>query len=73
MATSKEYAELSMEELQAKNLELSREIFSLRSALASQKLDKPHKIKLAKKDRARVLTVLREKQICKEIMDYVGM
>ncbi len=60
------YSELkaaSEEELQLKEQELSREVFSLASELrVTRKLEKPHLLKQKKKDRARVLTALREKR-----------
>lgn len=64
MLTIKNLRENSPEELQTKHDDLCREIFKLVSELKiSRKLEHPHELKTKKKDRARVLTVLRQKQI----------
>ena len=53
---------LSVEELKDSYLNLSKELFQVRNELAvAHAIDKPHKIKMIKRNRARVLTVLREK------------
>ena len=50
-------------ELQAQVVHLDREIFALRNELAmNRKLDKPHLIKSKRKDKARILTILTQKQ-----------
>lgn len=62
MSATKEFRDKSLEELQATYLDLSKELFRLKNEFRiSRKLEKPHMIKLIKKDRARVLTVIREK------------
>ena len=48
-------------ELDAKLKELKAELFNLRFQLATNQLDNPHKITETKRDIARVMTVLREK------------
>lgn len=48
-------------ELDAKLKELKAELFNLRFQHAINQLDNPHKITEAKRDIARVMTVLREK------------
>lgn len=48
-------------ELEAKLSELKAELFNLRFQLAINQLDNPHKITETKRDIARVMTVLREK------------
>ena len=53
--------ELTVEELQAKMKELSDELFKLNFQHASQQLDNTARLGLAKKDLARVKTVLRER------------
>lgn len=53
----------SMEELNAKVMDLDREIFALRNELAmNRKLDKPHLIKAKRKEKARILTIMTQKQ-----------
>jgi large subunit ribosomal protein L29 len=59
----KELKDQSIDELQAMAKGLAREVFLLRSELSvSRKLDKPHLLKAKRKDRARVLTFLTQKQ-----------
>lgn len=54
---------LSDEELEARYEDLCRDIFELTNELrVSRKLEKPHELKEKKKDRARILTVLRQKK-----------
>ena len=51
------------EELQAQYEDACRAIFELTNELrVSRKLEKPHELKEKKKDRARILTVLRQKK-----------
>ena len=57
----KEIRELSTEQLETKLTELKRELFNLRFQLAINQLDNPHKITDVKRDIARVMTVLHEK------------
>jgi large subunit ribosomal protein L29 len=53
----------SEKELQAQIRDLDREIFELRNELATQrKLEKPHLIKEKRKHKARILTILTQKQ-----------
>lgn len=64
MPKAKELRDQSKEELEALYADLSKEIFELRNELkTTRKLEKPHLIRLKKKDRARVLTVLQEKKL----------
>ena len=57
----KEIRELSTEQLENKLSELKRELFNLRFQHAINQLDNPHKITDVKRDIARVMTVLCEK------------
>ena len=57
----KEIRELSTEQLETKLTELKRELFNLRFQHAINQLDNPHKITDVKRDIARVMTVLCEK------------
>ena len=59
----KEIRELTTEELQLKVTELKKELFTQRFALATNNLENPMKISALKKDIAKVLTVLREREI----------
>lgn len=63
MLKAKELRDQSPEELQALSIDLSKEIFLLRNELkTTRKLEKPHLIRVKKRDRARALTILREKE-----------
>ena len=57
----KEIRELSTEQLETKLTELKRELFNLRFQHAINQLENPHKITDVKRDIARVMTVLHEK------------
>ena len=52
---------MSADELNAKLAELKEELFNLRFQLAVNQLDNPHKITAVKRDIARIMTVLCEK------------
>ena len=54
---------LSQAELDAKLLELKKELFNLRFQQAINQLDNPMRISAVKKDIARVMTVIRDNQI----------
>ena len=56
-----EFRKMSAEELEAKLKELKSELFNLRFQHAINQLENPHKIADVKKDIARVMTILREK------------
>ena len=58
-----EIRDLTTEELQLKVTELKKELFTQRFALATNNLENPMKISALKKDIAKVLTVLREREI----------
>ena len=59
----KEIRDLTTEELQSKVIELKKELFTLRFSLATNNLENPMKISAIKKDIAKVLTVIREREI----------
>lgn len=64
MAKKTDLRDQSVDELKAKAQELDREIFDLRNELAlNRKIEKPHLIKAKKKDKARILTILTQKQV----------
>ena len=56
-----ELRDMTAEQLNAKHGELKEELFNLRFQLAVNQLANPHKITEVKRDIARVMTVLREK------------
>ena len=56
-----EIREMTGEELQKKLNELKEELFNLRFQHAINQLDNPHRITDVKRDIARVMTVLHEK------------
>ena len=64
MTTAKDFRKSGAPELQTQVQTLKKEIFALRNAASSKKEDvKPHQIKVKRKDVARILTVLRERQL----------
>ena len=64
MTKAKDIRAQSDQELDAQLLDLRKEIFDLRNAISSKKEDvKSDRIKLKRKDVARILTVLREREL----------
>ena len=62
MKALNKFQDLSVEELKATYMDLSRDLFRLKNELRLlHKVEKPHVIKQKKRDRARVLTALRAK------------
>lgn len=58
-----ELKDQSIHELEAAVHHLDRELYALRNELAvNRKLEKPHQIKAKRKEKARVLTLLTQKQ-----------
>ena len=60
---ARELRTLSQAELDAKLLELKKELFNLRFQQAINQLDNPMRISAVKKDIARVMTVIRDMQL----------
>ena len=58
-----EIREMTTEELQLKITELKKDLFTQRFSLATNNLENPMKIPAIKKDIAKVLTVIREREI----------
>ena len=58
-----EIRDLTTEELQLNITELKKELFTQRFALATNNLENPMKISAIKKDIAKVMTVIREREI----------
>ncbi len=64
MAKAKELREQSQEELKALYQDLSKELFQLRNEMkVTRKMEKPNMVRIKKKDRARVMTILRENEM----------
>lgn len=62
MQQAKEMRELSEQELATLYKDLSKELFALNNEVKiTRKCEKPHLVREKKRDRARALTVLREK------------
>lgn len=63
MAKAKEFRDQSIEELEAVHQDLTAALYGLKNERKQTgKLERPHEIKAARKDIARVLTVMREKR-----------
>lgn len=63
MAKAKDLRDQSPEELKALSQDLSKELYHLRNEMKiTRKLEKPHLVRAKRKDRARVLTILTEKE-----------
>jgi len=58
---AQEYREQSVEELKQREVELADQLFALRLQKVTGQLENPSKIRAARRDLARVLTVMREK------------
>lgn len=66
---NKELKDQSVHELQATAKQLDRELYLLRSELSmNRKVEKPHLLKAKRKDRARALTFLTQKQRSEKIV-----
>ena len=61
MANAKDYRDNSVAELKEELLKLRKEQFSLRMQQGAGQLSKPHLFKAARRDIARIKTVLNEK------------
>ena len=62
-----EVRELSTDELNEKLTGLKKDLFFLRMQHATNQLDNPIKISMARRDIARVKTVIRQKQLEQEV------
>mgnify|MGYP003352167645 CR=1 FL=1 len=63
MSTAGEFREQASEELVARLDALKEELFNLRFQLATGQLDNPSRIREVRHDVARILTVLREREL----------
>ena len=62
MLKAKELRDQSTEELEAGLVDLSRELFQLKNQFKlEKKLEKPHRLRELRREKARILTVLSEK------------
>ncbi len=57
-----QFREQTVDELQEKERELAEQLFALRLQQVTGQIENPAKLRLVRRDLARVLTVLREKQ-----------
>ena len=62
---------MTVDELKQKEQDLRRELFNLRFRQATGELENPVRIKIVKKDIARVLTIIMENQIKTKSLKYV--
>jgi large subunit ribosomal protein L29 len=60
---AEKYRELTREELERIARDLGEELFNLRFRVSTQKLDNPLRLRVVRRDLARVLTVLREDEV----------
>ena len=60
---AKELRDLSLEELMAKEKDLRHELFNLRFQHATHQLENVMRIRLVRRDIARVKTIIRERQL----------
>jgi len=63
MNPTDELRELAEEELQVKLAEAKEELFNLRFQLVTGQLDNPMRIKQVRKQVARIMTVMREREL----------
>ena len=59
----KEIRQMTDKELNTQLLDLKSELFNLRFQLATGQLDNPMRIKIVRKDIARVKTIIREREL----------
>ena len=57
-----QFREQTVDELQEKERELAEQLFALRLQQVTGQIENPAKLKLVRRDLARVMTVLREKR-----------
>ena len=61
MIKANELRNMTIDEIKLKMEALKKDLFSLRTEAEAGRIEKPHKLKHAKKDIARCETILREK------------
>ena len=62
-AKAKEFKDYAQAELEDKLRQIEEELFRLKFQAKTAKLDKPHKIRIARRDIARIKTFLRQMQL----------
>jgi len=62
-----ELREQTVEDLREREKELAEKLFALRLQKVTGQLESPAKVKVARRDLARVLTVLREKELGEQV------
>jgi large subunit ribosomal protein L29 len=67
MVKASELREKTTEELKEQLKNLRMELFNLRFQLSTGGLTNPHRIKMVRKDIARILTILRERELNKSL------
>ncbi len=55
--------EMTTEELEKEDMELTNQLFNLRFQLATGQIEKPHKIREVRKEIAKIKTLLRERAL----------
>ena len=63
MATSKEYREMSDEQLGTELTQTQKELFKLRFQASTEKLDAPSSLKKLRRSIARISTIRREREL----------
>jgi len=70
---AKEIRELSNDDLKAKLAEGRSELFNLRFQMATSQLDNTSRIRLVKRDIARVLTEIRQRELAQAAPETAGL
>ena len=65
MMTANELRNMTVDEIRLKLEGLKKELYELRTEAKAGRIEKPHKINLARKDIARCETIIREKMNAK--------
>jgi len=63
MATSKEYREMSDEQLGTELVQTQKDLFKLRFQASTEKLDAPSSLKKLRRSIARISTIRREREL----------
>lgn len=63
MSKKESYRDMAIDEMRKKINEMNHELFNLRFQLATHQLENPMRIRTVRRSIARMLTVIREKEI----------
>jgi len=63
MSSADKFREMTIEELRKKDKELRKELFNLRFQHATHQLENTARLKIVRREIARVNTIIREKQL----------